>query len=353
MPYLKIDRICGTLIQKLQPGDQGWSLPFVISAIRSAEVELETAENKTRQLRFTSWKIVFALMSNLLVNGLKSVMPVWKSTSTPLKVHVPLARSQFTRFAIFGAISGPLLRKQVPLSLKSEDSSLLMQCVTTHGGVTWKGFFSRIAVDMKGSAGGDGWTGLDLSRFPPAFWDLYLCALIIKGWLVKGDLPHMILQARTVFLLKSDKVVYQGVAPKDVRPITILSVWWRLFCSAWLKRDITSNWLKHILHKDVVYGKGSDGQVAAATVLQHFQQHGYMCSLDYTKCFDLLRPVASKQLLDASACCLNMSDGLRGTVFLGSNPLDTKGLSIPQGDPLGPMLAALWLSSGQRFVEEP
>ena len=38
--------------------------------------------------------------------------------------------------------------------------------------------------------------------------------------------------------------------------------------------------------------------------------------------------------------------------FLGSNPLDTKGLSIPQGDPLGPMLAALWLSSGQRYVED-
>ena len=173
----------------------------------------------------------------------------------------------------------------------------------------------------------------------------------------------MILQARTVFLPKSDKVVNQGVAPKDVRPITILSVWWRLFCSAWLKRDITSNWLKHILHKDVVYGKGSDAQVGAATVLQHFQQYGYMCSLDYTKCFDLLRPVASKQLLDASGCCPHMSTlcvqmwskhvrwpSWNG--FLGNNPLDTKGLSIPQGDPLGPMLAALWLSSGQRFVEE-
>lgn len=30
----------------------------------------------------------------------------------------------------------------------------------------------------------------------------------------------------------------------------------------------------------ILYGKGSDAQVAAATILQHFQQHGFMCSLD-------------------------------------------------------------------------
>ena len=40
-------------------------------------------------------------------------------------------------------------------------------------------YFSRIAADMKGSAGGDGWTGLEISRFPPALWDLF--ALNAKG----------------------------------------------------------------------------------------------------------------------------------------------------------------------------
>ena len=75
-----------------------------------------------------------------------------------------------------------------------------------------------------------------------------------------------------------------------------------------------------------------------------------MCYLDYTKCFDLLRPVAGKQLLDASGCCPRMSTlctkmwskhvrwpSWNG--FLSSNPLDTKGLSIPQGDPLGQVTA--------------
>ena len=64
-------------------------------------------------------------------------------------------------------------------------------------------YFRQIAADMKGSAGGDGWMGLEVSRFPPALWDLF--ALIVKRWLLQGALPHMVLQARTVFLTKSKK----------------------------------------------------------------------------------------------------------------------------------------------------
>lgn len=57
--------------------------------------------------------------------------------------------------------------------------------------------YSRIAVDMKGSAGGDGWTGLEVPRLPPLVWDLF--SMISKRWLTQGELPHMILQARTGF----------------------------------------------------------------------------------------------------------------------------------------------------------
>ena len=109
------------------------------------------------------------------------------------------------------------------------------------------------------------------------------------------------------------------------------------------------------LTQNLVYGKGSDAQVAATTILQHFQQRGFMCSLDYTKCFDLPRPAASKQLLDATGCCpcmstlckicgLNMLDGLRAMVFLAATHSTLKVFPSPKRVPPAHV--------GQRFVEE-
>lgn len=169
-PCLKIDRICGTLIQKLQLGDQGWSLRFVISAIRSAKVELETAENKTRQLRHTCWKNRFCADVKFAGQWLKkrdACVEVNVHTSEGACASRQDAVNQicdfWTNFSSLAHEAGPSV---------SEIGRQLVANAVCHD-TRWSDLegvhFSRIAVDMKGSAGGDGWTGLDLSRFPPAF----------------------------------------------------------------------------------------------------------------------------------------------------------------------------------------
>lgn len=99
--------------------------------------------------------------------------------------------------------------------------------------------------------------------------------------------------------------------------------------------------------KNVVYGKGSDAQVAAATILQHFQQHGFMCSLDRPNVLIWLGLTLVNNfwrlpgvVLACQLCAKKMwSKHVRWPSckgFLGSDPFNTKGLSIPQSGPPGP-----------------
>ena len=52
-----------------------------------------------------------------------------------------------------------------------------------------------------------------------------------------------------------------------------------------------------VIHQDVNCGPGTDAwlgfRICTVKVLENYTQLGYMASLDYTKCCDLLRPVAS------------------------------------------------------------
>ena len=108
-----------------------------------------------------------------------------------------------------------------------------------------------------------------------------------------------------------------------------------------------------MLREDVVYGKGSDAQIAAAIILKHLEQHGYMCSLDYTKCFDLLRPgaivnnfcvlpgAAPACLLHVEKCGPIMSDGHPGMDFLIVIPSIPRAYSYPK-DPKVICLAPCW-----------
>lgn len=59
-------------------------------------------------------------------------------------------------------------------------------------------------------------------------------------------------------------------------------------------------WTRQVLHPDVAYGQGMDAQVSAGVVLQAFPTHRYMASLDYHKCFDLLRIQPTCQLFEQS-----------------------------------------------------
>ena len=219
---------------------------------------------------------------------------------------------------------------------------------------------SAVASQKKSSPGTDGWSGQEISALPPQFWDKF--ALIAERWLQAGELPEALLQARTIFLPKDSKTKDGCIEPMHCRPITILSVFWRVWVSAWLKKRTTTEWIKTVLHPEVLYGNQMDAANAAGNILEAYAKDKHVGTLDYTKCFDLLRPQACARMMTqagfhpqmSSLCELLWTQHKRWCSWEGFHspiPQSSLSLAIPQGDPFGPLVAALYLSAGQRCVE--
>ena len=146
------------------------------------------------------------------------------------------------------------------------------------------------------------------------------------------------------------------------RPITILSVFWRVWASAWLKKSTTTEWIKSVLHTEVLYGNQMDAAIAAGNILEAYAKDKHVGTLDYTKCFDLLRPHACARMMTqagfhpqmSSLCELLWTQHKRWCSWEGfhsNTPQSSLSCAIPQGDPFGPLVAALYLSAGQRCIE--
>ena len=183
-----------------------------------------------------------------------------------------------------------------------------------------------------------------------------------ERWLQAGELPEALLQARTIFLPKDSKTKDGCIEPMHCRPITILSVFWRVWVSAWLKKRTTTEWIKTVLHTEVPYGNQMDAANAAGNILEAYGKDKDVGSLDYTKCFDLLRPQACARMMTQAGfhpqmntlCELLWTQHKRWCSWEGFySPIlqSSLSLAIPQGDPFGPLVAALYLSAGQRCVE--
>ena len=76
-------------------------------------------------------------------------------------------------------------------------------------------------------------------------------------WHHTGQVPKQFLESRQVNLIKPHKVVDGRVTCDDLRQISILSGFWRVYASAWVKSDQIKTWSKARLHKDVSHGKGA------------------------------------------------------------------------------------------------
>ena len=121
-----------------------------------------------------------------------------------------------------------------------------------------------------------------------------------------------------------------------------------------------TTWIADVLDESVVYGKQSDAQNSAAGILDAYGRHGYLASLDFTKCFDLLRPTACSALLKQNGFCHMMSDlccqfwtkHVRWCTWqqvTDHTVLCSGHMAVPQGDPWGPLMIALYLNAGQRM----
>ena len=95
--------------------------------------------------------------------------------------------------------------------------------------------FCKKAAKAKGAGGPDGWTSEEVKMLPKSCIELF--AMISRQWEVQGRAPKSLKIANQKNLVKDKKVKIINNVPVldagDTRPISVFSVWWRLWASCW------------------------------------------------------------------------------------------------------------------------
>ena len=352
--------VCSSLISRLKLGEEGWSIVHVVNQLSTAKDDLIRSEAQFRSERLTAWKQKFV--------GQTKFASAWlHSRNSPGQVCIAEDDGSLgDHSTAVGAIRNywnTFWREAKTSSPPDADITATLIEHTTDFPVTdlmpSADDLANIASAMRGSGGADGWRGDDISVLPRDFWPIF--HFVVSRWLQAGQVPEVVLQARTVFIPKPHKVKEGRIKPADVRPITVCAAWWRVFSSAVLHTENAKQWVRAVLDEDIVYGQNSDAQVSAARLLHEFSRKGFVATLDYQKCFDLLRPQACAAILrvagmpeDMVALCEFFWTRTRRWLcwnhHVESKPMDSQGMAIPQGEPFGPLLCGLWLSSGVRWI---
>ena len=110
------------------------------------------------------------------------------------------------------------------------------------------------------AAGLDGWTGSEIRTWPCAAWQAF--SILLSRWSARGQFPSAWQAVRQVHLPKTEAEPNSGeCAAKDMRPIAIMSILWRVVSSTVASGQETTAWASAVLHEDQ-YG-GSEGDSCA------------------------------------------------------------------------------------------
>ena len=219
--------------------------------------------------------------------------------------------------------------------------------------------FAALARASSGaSAGCDGWCGVELAAMPEEVFQTFL--VLVQRWSLAGKWPAVWTHVRQVHLRKTNGV--GPVLPKDLRPISVLSIWYRCLTSATMRKPPTQTWLQNVAPAACHGGiKGRSVTTAIASVLSDLEEGAAALALDYQKCFDMLHPELVLNHLELHrwppqlltlfrhAWC-----GQQRWLELGHLCMDSPvpvGSSMPQGDPASPLGLIVVLSQAVQAVE--
>ena len=147
---------------------------------------------------------------------------------------------------------------------------------------------------------------------------------------------------------------------KNMRPLSILSIFWRAWSATWAKCDKFAGFIASNLPPNLTFAaKGSYGTECLAAISDHeFSRLGYGASLDFTSCFDLVDlsslgnaiiPALPVGLQSWAQLLLGHRENLQRWVSTSghvlAHPIKTS-VGIPQGDAASPIIFALFLWEG-------
>jgi hypothetical protein len=200
----------------------------------------------------------------------------------------------------------------------------------------------------RGAGSADGWLGSEIKALPSEMIRRFY--RITKRWRSTKKVPHMMKVIRQSSMLKP------GKEPKiaNLRPLSILSVFWRAFESSLTATKAFAELKRVLAHFEVAF-KESAEETAAIIMTLYVEMHN-LAALDYSRAFDHMRPEISAELLKAANIPEDVVDTLmqvwgdqiRYVQYDGhtlKEPLKTSS-AHPQGGPFGPPLMQLWVLAG-------
>ena len=222
----------------------------------------------------------------------------------------------------------------------------------------------QTAHHIRGSAAGpDGWTGNEIAFFPLRVWEVY--SHLLQRWLQRGIFPMHWRQARQITLPKKPVDVTDGICRvQDTRPITVLSVWWRVITGTLTRHTHLQAWHDSLIDTSQFGAiRGRDLFDAHAELSESFHvKKRILTSLDYRKCFDMVHPKLILHIFQAAGfpvdLChmlshvwehqerfIQLYDAIRPQAAFVSS-------SLPQGDALSPAALNILLSAPAHHMRQ-
>ena len=218
--------------------------------------------------------------------------------------------------------------------------------------------FSQALWDANGAAGCDSWSSQETKHMPlDAVRHLHKLTL---RWYAAKKVPQQLTYGRQVTVPKTHKVAEGMLQAEHTRPITVLSIYWRAWASAWTRTTAMKQFAAH-LPEEIAGVRGHAGCEEATTFLQHqfTTRKGVIITLDYSQCYDRLQVAVAtlflQQLGWPEALVAQLLQVWSTTRFLEFeqhvHPETLQGRGIPQGCPIAPICLSSVMTCGFRAVE--
>ena len=222
--------------------------------------------------------------------------------------------------------------------------------------------FRQRLTAINGCPGADNWSREELKMVAGHIGAAGMVWQSMEIWEDVQRIPEPIRHCKISCIPKRDKHLLK---PNELRPISILSVFWRAWSSTWLRAECNHQWISQLFPKHAAGGlPGSLGPEALASVVAHqLSLFGHGVSLDLSHAFDavnldlmeramvkLLQEKCHSWFLLLVGQWKSMKRWIMHDGALHSSPIQVS-FGIPQGDPCGPLIMNILMLTMMRQVE--
>lgn len=217
--------------------------------------------------------------------------------------------------------------------------------------------FSKALLSSRGAAGTDSWSS-DETKFLPVEIAQHVHQLTLR-WHAASQVPSNFAFGRQCNLPKTHKIIQGCLAVSQTRPITVLSIWWRAYASAWCRTPQFAQFAQALPAQIAGVAQHEGCEQAACFLQQQLNvRQGILMSLDFSQCYDRMQiPLMTNFLQQVGwppPLIAHMQQVWHCARFLEFDghvhPQALASLGVPQGCPLAPLALACLMCSAHNSV---